>query len=155
MNIPNFIIRTISTFFYVGYLPLMPGTFASIAALFVFYSVKENNFIYALLTLGLIILGFLVSGRAERVFDRKDSPLIVIDEVCGMLLSLIFIPYDIKLVISAFILFRILDILKPYPARRVQNLSGSIGIMGDDIIAALYTNVILQVFLRLALFKAS
>ncbi|MFH1269872.1 MAG: phosphatidylglycerophosphatase A [Candidatus Omnitrophota bacterium] len=155
MNTANFITRTASTFFYVGYLPFMPGTFASIAALFLFYGVKDNSFIYALLTLGLIILGFLVSGRAEKIFNKKDAGCIVIDEVCGMLLSLAFIPYDIRLVIAAIILFRILDILKPYPAGRLQSLSGSIGIMGDDIIAALYTNIILQVFLRLASFKAS
>ncbi len=65
-----------------------------------------------------------------------------------MLLSLLFIPYDLKLVIIAFFLFRILDTLKPYPAGRVQNIQGSIGIMGDDIIAALYTNIILQLVSR-------
>lgn len=79
----------------------------------------------------------------------------MIDEVSGMLLSLIFIPYDIKLVIMAFILFRILDTLKPYPLDRLQNLAGSIGIMSDDIVAGLYTNIILQVVLRLVSFKAS
>lgn len=79
----------------------------------------------------------------------------MIDEVSGMLLSLIFLPYDIKLVIIAFILFRILDTLKPYPLGRLQNLAGSIGIMSDDIVAGLYTNIILQVVLRLVSFKAS
>ena len=155
MNILNFIIKTLSTFFYVGYLPFIPGTFASIAAVFLFYFVKDNNFLYILLTLTLIALGFLLAGRAEKIFNKKDAGCIVIDEVSGMLLSLIFIPYDIKLVIIAFILFRILDTLKPYPLDRLQNLTGSIGIMGDDIVAGLYANAILQVVLRLISLRAS
>jgi len=155
MGTPNFILRTISTFFYIGYLPFAPGTFASIAALSFFFAVKGNDAVYLSLAAGLTLLGFLVSGRAEKGFGRKDPPCIVIDEVSGMLLSLLFIPYDVRLVIAAFILFRVLDIFKPYPARRVQDLPGSIGIMGDDIIAALYTNIIVQVFLRVASFKAS
>ena len=155
MNILNFIIKTLSTFFYVGYLPFMPGTFASIAAVFLFYFVKDNNFLYILLTLTLIALGFLLAGRAEKIFNKKDAGCIVIDEVSGMLLSLIFIPYDIKLVIIAFILFRILDTLKPYHLDRLKNLTGSIGIMSDDIVAGLYTNIILQVVLRLVSFRAS
>lgn len=106
-------------------------------------------------TLSLIILGFLVSGEAERILNIKDAKCIVIDEVCGMLLSLIFIPYNIKTVIIAFILFRILDSLKPYPAARLQNLKGSPGIMADDIVAGLYTNIILQIILRLASFRIS
>ncbi|MDP3731917.1 MAG: phosphatidylglycerophosphatase A [Candidatus Omnitrophota bacterium] len=151
----NFITKTLSTFFYVGYLPLIPGTFGSIAGIFLFYLVKDNNFIYIFLTLTLIILGFLLTGKAEKIFNKKDAGCIVIDEVSGMLLSLIFIPYDIKLVIIAFILFRILDTLKAFPSGRLQNLTGSIGIMSDDIVAGLYTNIILQIVLRLVSFKAS
>ena len=142
-------VKTLSTFFYVGYLPLIPGTFASIVGIVLFYLVKESCFLQILLTLFLIILGFLVSGRAEKVFAAKDSRFIVIDEVSGMLLSLLFIPYDIKLIVMAFILFRILDTFKPYPSDRLERLSGSVGIMSDDILAGLYTNIILQVVARL------
>ncbi|MDP2938282.1 MAG: phosphatidylglycerophosphatase A, partial [Candidatus Omnitrophota bacterium] len=92
---------------------------------------------------------------AEKIFNKKDAGCIVIDEVAGMLLALIFIPYDIKLVIMAFILFRILDALKPFPLDRLQNLTGSIGIMSDDIVAGFYTNIILQIVFRLVAFKTS
>jgi phosphatidylglycerophosphatase A len=102
-----------------------------------------------------MILGLLSAGKAEKIFNRKDAGCIVIDEVSGMLLALIFIPYSIKLAIIAFVLFRILDGLKPYPAGLFQNLKGSLGIMSDDIVAGLYTNIILQVALRLASFKIS
>ena len=133
----------------------MPGTLASLAGILVYYLVKDSNFTYLLVTGLTIILGFLVSGRLEKILGKKDCPCIVIDEVSGMLLSLAFLPYDLRLVIIGFITFRILDILKPWPLRAIQNLKGSLGIMGDDIAAALYTNIILQVFLRLATFKAS
>ena len=154
MNIRKPIIIITSTFFYVGFLPLIPGTFGSIAGLILFYLVRESVF-YPLFTLLVIILGFMVSGEAERLLNRKDARCIVIDEVSGMLLSLLFIPYDIKLVIIAFLVFRLLDALKPFPAARLEKLKGTIGIMSDDIVAGLYTNIILQVVLRLASFKTS
>lgn len=152
---PKFAIKILSTFFYVGYLPLVPGTFASISGIFLFYLVKDSGTIYFLLTLALLILGFLVAGRAEEIFQKKDARCIVIDEVAGMLLALLFIPYQIKLVIIAFVIFRILDALKPYPAFALQNLKGSLGVMSDDIIAGLYTNIILQIVLRTASFRTS
>jgi phosphatidylglycerophosphatase A len=155
MNLNKIIIKTLSTFFYVGYLPFIPGTFGSIAGVFLFYFLKDNIQAYALFVPLLIILGFLIAGRAERLFNRKDARCIVIDEVSGMLLSLIFIPYDIRLVIIGFFLFRLLDTLKPYPAGSFEELKGSMGIMGDDIVAGLYTNIILQVVLRFASFKIS
>jgi phosphatidylglycerophosphatase A len=155
MKIRRIIIKTLSTFFYIGYLPVIPGTFGSMAGVLLFYLIKDSLPGYVLFTLLLLILGFLVAGEAERILNKKDSRCIVIDEVCGMLLSLIFLPYDIKLVIIAFILFRILDSLKPYPAAKFQNLRGSPGVMLDDIIAGVYTNIILQVVLRLASFRTS
>jgi phosphatidylglycerophosphatase A len=74
--------------------------------------------------------------------------MIVIDEVCGMLLALYFVPKSIFAAILGFFIFRILDILKPPPCRRVEKLSGAMGIMFDDIIAAIYTNMILQLIFR-------
>jgi len=153
MHIRDFIIKIISTFFYIGYLPLMPGTFASAAALFLFYLVKDNFLIYVALTVLALIAGFLVSGKAERLIGEKDARCIVIDEVAGQLLallSLLFFRYDALYLWIGFFLFRLLDTLKPYPAGRIQHLHGSLGIMGDDIIAAFYTNIILQAALRFA-----
>lgn len=81
--------------------------------------------------------------------QKKDPRQAVIDEVAGMLLCFAFLPYDIRLVVAGFFVFRLLDTLKPFPASRFDKMSGSIGIMGDDIIAAIYTNIVLQVLLRL------
>ena len=155
MNLSKLAIKTISSFFYIGYLPFIPGTFGSLAGLALFYLSKNNIQTHLLLVFIFIILGFLVTGKAERLLNIRDARCIVIDEVSGMLLSLIFIPYDIRLVIIAFFLFRILDAFKPYPAGSLEKLKGSIGIMGDDIVAGLYTNIILQVVLRSISLKIS
>lgn len=148
-------IKILSTFFYVGYLPFIPGTFASIVGVGLFYLIKDKFVAYLVSTLTLVILGFLVAGKAEKIFGKKDAPCIVIDEISGVLLSLMFIPYDIRLVIVALIIFRLFDALKPYPIDSLQGLRGSLGIMCDDIVAAFYTNIILQVVLRLASLRIS
>jgi phosphatidylglycerophosphatase A len=155
MNLRHKIILFLSSFFYVGYLPFIPGTFGSLAGLLLFYFIKDNILIYAGGTLICVSIGLFVSGEAERILNKKDAKIIVIDEVSGMLMSLIFLPYDIKLVIIAFFLFRILDIFKPYPAGRLQQLGGGLGVMSDDMVAGIYTNIIIQIALRLTAFKIS
>jgi phosphatidylglycerophosphatase A len=154
MKIGGRIIMALSTFFYLGYLPVS-GTVASLAGIFLFYLIKGNAPLHLGLTLLLILLGLLLAGPAEKIAGKKDAGCIVIDEVSGMLLALLFLPYDIRLLISGFILFRILDTLKPYPADRLQDLEGGIGIMSDDIVAGVYTNIILQLVFRLASFRIS
>lgn len=149
------LIRTLSTFFYLGYFPFIPGTFASLAGVILFFSLGGRLILELSLTLILLLLGFFVSGRAEKVFGKIDSPHVVIDEVAGIFIALIFLPYDLKVYLSSFILFRLLDTFKPYPAARIQKLKGGAGVMGDDIIAGLYTNIILQVVLRWVSFKIS
>jgi phosphatidylglycerophosphatase A len=155
MGMLNSLVKTLATFFYAGFFPLVPGTFASLFGLILIFLIKGNIPIYLMITVTLLILGFLVAGKAERIFQHKDSRYIVIDEVAGVFLCLAFIPYDIRLLFIGFFLFRLLDTLKPFPAGRLQNLKGSLGIMIDDIVAAFYTNIILQIIFRLASFKTS
>lgn len=155
MHTRNFIVKIITTFFYLGYLPFIPGTFGSLGGIILFYFVKNNTLVYGLTILILAILGLALTAEAEKIFKKRDPRNVVIDEVVGMLLSLVFLPYDIKLVISGFFLFRLLDALKPYPIKWLEQRHGSIGIMGDDIVAGLYTNIILQAVLRLALYRTS
>jgi len=151
----NFTVKILSTFFYVGYLPFIPGTFGSLVGVALFYLTKNSPFIYVLSILTMIILGFLTAGKAEKVFGKKDASCIVIDEIAGMLLSFMFIPYSRQTVIIAFVIFRIFDALKPYPAGSLQNLRGGLGIMCDDIIAGLYTNIVLQIVLRFSSLRTS
>ncbi|TBR16096.1 phosphatidylglycerophosphatase A [bacterium] len=152
----NLVIKILSTVFFVGYLPLMPGTFGTIAGLWLYLSyIKGNPALLFIYTLIFLFIGLLVTGKAEKLFNRKDPKNIVIDEVCGILICFLFIPFDVRLALIGFVIFRILDAVKPYPCSRVESLKGSLGIMSDDIIAGFYTNIVLQVFLRLASFKVS
>jgi phosphatidylglycerophosphatase A len=135
--------------------PLIPGTFGSLAGILIYYLVKDLTYIYLAVAVGLTLVGFWAAGRAEGIFQKKDSRLIVIDEVAGMLLSLLFLPYDLRLVVIGFFLFRLLDTLKPYPAGRLQELKGGAGVMLDDLVAAVYTNILLQIVWRVAFCRGS
>ncbi|MFH0764392.1 MAG: phosphatidylglycerophosphatase A [Candidatus Omnitrophota bacterium] len=142
-------VKLITSFFYLGHSPFMPGTIGSLGGLAVYFLVKNNEILYAFSILFLFFLGVLFAGEAEKIYKRKDAGMIVIDEACGMLISLFLVPYSLFAVILGFLLFRIFDILKPWPARRMERLTGSLGIMFDDIVAALYTNLILQFIIRI------
>jgi phosphatidylglycerophosphatase A len=155
MKIADRLSKLVATFFYVGYLPFVPGTFGSIAGLALYFFLKGNNFLYLSAVLVIMLIGFVTCGRAEKIIGKKDPKYVVIDEVAGMLISLMFLPYELKWVISGFFVFRLLDTLKPFPANRFQKLHGSIGIMGDDIVAGLYCNIVLQIALRLVSCKGS
>ena len=138
----------ITSFFYLGHSPFMPGTMGALGGLVIYFFVRNNDILYTFSILFLFTLGVLFAGEAEKIYKRKDPAMIVIDEACGMLLALFFVPFNLYSVILGFFLFRIFDILKPPPARRLEKLTGSLGIMFDDIVAALYTNIILQVVFR-------
>lgn len=141
-------VELITSFFYLGHSPFMPGTMGSLGGLILYFIVRNNDILFAFSILFLFTLGVLFAGEAEKVYRRKDPAMIVIDEACGMLLALFFVPFSLYSVILGFFLFRIFDILKPPPARRLEKLTGSLGIMFDDIVAALYTNIILQIVFR-------
>ncbi len=139
------IIKFTTSFFYLGHSPFMPGTLGSLAGLLIYFVVKDKLPVYTFSVLFLFALGILFSSEAERIYKRKDAETIVIDEACGMMLSLFLVPYSLWIMILGFVLFRVLDILKPPPARAIEKFSGAFGIMFDDIIAAIYTNFILQI----------
>ena len=138
-------VKLIASFFYLGHSPFMPGTVGSLGGLILYFLVRNNQILYAFSILFLFMLGMMFSKEAEKIYKRKDARMIVIDEACGMLVALFLVPHNLGLVVFGFFIFRILDILKPPPAKRVEKVSGAFGVMFDDIIAALYTNLILQV----------
>lgn len=139
------LIKITTSFFYLGHSPLMPGTLGSLAGLLIYFVVKDKLPIYAFSLVFLFVLGIMFSTEAERVYKRKDAQMIVIDEACGMMLSLFLVPYNLWIMILGFVLFRIFDIVKPPPAKAIEKFSGAFGVMFDDIIAAIYTNFILQI----------
>ena len=143
------ITQIIATFCYLGYLPYAPGTWGSLGASGLIVLVSGNDLLYLSVTLLLLTLGFLFSGRAEKAFARHDAPQIVIDEAAGMFLSLLFIRRSLLNIVIGFVLFRIFDIMKPFPANRLQKLKGSMGIMLDDVAAGIYANLVLRLVIFL------
>ena len=141
----------LSSLFYLGYSPFLPGTLASLAGFLVYILfIKQNTAGHLGLVLIITVSGFWLSEQAEKLFGKKDARQIIIDDFNGMLLSLLFLPYSLKLAVAGFIIFRVMDGLKPYPIYKVDKLSGSLGIMGDDILAGVYTNITLQLLLKLS-----
>ncbi len=135
--------KILSTFFGVGYLPYCPGTWASLVGFGIYLLFRDFFVFYACLTIAVVIIGFLVSGKAESKFKKKDCSFIVIDEIAASLILLIFIPRDLLLLIVAFLVFRAVDIFKPYPLKKIEKFPGSWGIMGDDLLGCFYTIVLI------------
>ncbi len=141
------VVKLIATFFFSGYLPFAPGTWASLFTALLVFAAAGHEILYLSLTGAALVLGFLSAGPAEKIFARKDAPQIVIDEVAGMFIACLFIQPTILHIIIAFFLFRFFDILKPSPVRNLEKLGGGAGIMLDDIAAGIYANIALRVII--------
>ncbi|MFH1288905.1 MAG: phosphatidylglycerophosphatase A [bacterium] len=135
---------------FVGYSPVAPGTFGTLIGIpfYLIFSLKGYK-VYIIFTLLFLILGIKISSIAERLFNEHDSQKIIIDEIAGFLITMLFIPLKIKFIILGFIFFRIMDIWKPVPIYNLQKLPGGFGIMADDIMAGIYSNIILQILVRI------
>lgn len=147
----KFLTKIISTFFGVGYFPVAPGTLTSfiVVLLYKFYLYKLSWPLYLLLLFFLFFVGVFSSTKYSSELDRKDPRKIVIDEALGQLLLLFRMSEAWFPLISCFLLFRIFDIVKPYPIRKVEALPEGWGIMLDDIVAAVYAGVIINLYLLL------
>jgi phosphatidylglycerophosphatase A len=151
---PNLDLLTkfIGSGFFTGYAPFASGTVGSAAAL-LFFLIPGFTALYVIIpsTILLFLLGGFIAGKMEKIYGQ-DPSVVTVDEVVGMWLSLWFIQINPLNIGLAFIIFRILDILKPYPAGEFDKRSGGWNIMLDDVVAGLYTNVILQAAYRITLF---
>lgn len=134
----------ISTLGGLGFIPFLRGTLASLVGVGVFFLVKAPLLFFGFSLISLII-SFLVCGKAEVIFSQKDARQIVIDDFTGMLLALAFIPSQAVWVFLSFFFFRMYDIFKVFPANLLEKKRGSLGVVGDDLIAGLYANITLQV----------
>ncbi|MCD6570365.1 MAG: phosphatidylglycerophosphatase A [Deltaproteobacteria bacterium] len=142
--------RLIATFFGVGYTPKASGTVGSVACLPLFFLIRGLClFWYLIIVILLTGVGIISSSRMEDIWG-KDPSQVVIDEVVGMLISLVSRPSKAMDVLYAFIIFRILDILKPFPIGIIdRKVGGGTGIMADDIVAGFITAFILYIVRRL------
>ena len=135
---------------YAGYIPIAPGTFGTLVAIPLSYLLSRlGPFQCALFITVFSGVAIFISSEAEKVFNKKDTPLIVIDEIAGLLVTLFFIPWNAKTVITGFVIFRIMDITKPFPIRKVESkLKAGWGVVGDDLLAGIYANVVLRLIMQ-------
>ena len=141
--------KLISTFFYVGDFPVAPGTMASFVGALLAIILAPNSAIYIIVTAIVCALGFLVSGKMERILGKKDPGCVVIDEVAGILIALFLLPLKVNVLVTAFFLFRAFDMFKIYPCNIIEEKGGSYGIMMDDIVAGVYTNLVMHGAIRI------
>jgi phosphatidylglycerophosphatase A len=139
----------ISTIFGIGYTVYAPGTMGSLFGLLLYMFIKDVPVAwYVFFIIILFIVGVLVSDVMEDVYGIKDPSFVVIDEVVGMLIAMIAIPYSPLTAILGFLLFRIIDISKVPPLNWLEKIHGGFGIMIDDAVGGLIVNIILQVLFR-------
>ena len=136
----------------VGYLPLMPGTFGSLVGLAIFLPLRQTPTGLVISILVITFAGIWAGSRTEELAGRKDPGKVVVDEVAGQLIATLplalFKQWSIAAVMVSFVLFRFFDIVKPYPANRLQDLKGGLGIMCDDLVAGVYAAVLVSIFIR-------
>jgi phosphatidylglycerophosphatase A len=142
----------ISTCLGLGYAPKGGGTLAAIACCLVWYFTgtvyNVHGYVFLLVTILLMAVGVWSAEKMERHWG-KDNYRIVIDEVVGMCLTLLFVPVRWQVVLTGLLLFRFFDIAKPLYIRRMENLKGGWGVMMDDVLAGVYSNLLLQLLARL------
>ncbi len=142
----NQLIMAIATGLYVGKLPVAPGTWGSIAAILPWLLIKDLDLTtYLTVVILLFIVGFFAAGSAEKILDTPDAGPIVIDEIVGMFITLTLAPDHPLAWFLGFLIFRLFDITKPFPASWFdRQINGGIGIMMDDVVAGIYALASLQ-----------
>ena len=150
----KFIYKMIATTFGAGYSPFAPGTAGAIvgcAFIWVFekyelLSTYDDAIIFAILTALVTLLGVFVTNKLSSDWG-KDPSKVVIDELIGVWIAMIFVPFTWVNLLIAFVLFRFFDIAKPLGVRKMENLKGGVGVMMDDVLAGIYANIVLQVII--------
>jgi len=141
------------TAFYSGYSPVAPGTAGTLVAMALY--ILENlifsdlnsgtlNIINMSIVILMIYPSIKLGDAAEKFYKSKDPQQVVLDEVLGYWIGILFIPFSLSYAIMAFVIFRVFDIIKPFPASSLESLTGGLGIMIDDIIAGLYTLAVMH-----------
>lgn len=140
----------LATWFGVGLVPMVSGTFGTLAAVPLVLLLGHFGEWYAVFALAaVIVVAIWASGRARELLDRTDPSEVVIDEVAGFLVTMLLLPASLINVGLGFILFRIFDILKPWPVRQSERLEGGFGIVADDLLAGVYAHLCLRGILLL------
>jgi phosphatidylglycerophosphatase A len=151
MKFVKFIQKTLASLFFLGYLPLMPGTFGSAAVVGGLWYIRYRTHFTATPLMWwvamflLTALSIVVSSRPQEVFKADDPKQVVIDECAGQFITFFLIPLSFNVLILGFLLFRFYDIVKPYPIYKMEELEGGVGITMDDVAAGVFANLSLMV----------
>ncbi len=146
----------LSSWFGVGLIPVAPGTCGTLAAVPLFFGMKYIGILYSVIFLIVFIpMAVWVSGISKRLLGRDDPPEVVIDEVAGFMLALFLLPLTWSSLTLGFLLFRVFDILKPFPIGRLEKIRGGIGIVVDDLVAGVYANFCVRVLLSVLFFMTN
>jgi phosphatidylglycerophosphatase A len=144
-NFANTALTRIATLGFLGYSPYAPGTVGTLFAFAVFFLADLTVSGHLILIISVILTGIYASSVAEKTLNEKDSKKIIIDEFAGFFVAVFYLPKSISFAVAAFLLFRFFDILKPFFISKLEKtLDGGLGIMADDILAGIYTNLVLQ-----------
>ena len=140
----SFFTKLIATGFYSGYSPIAPGTAGSLVGVAIYLIPGfENPSSILIITIATFFIGVLVSKQMEKQLGGDPAP-VVIDEIVGMWISLMLLPKTLSVILITFFFFRAYDIFKPQPARYVEIYKNGWGIMLDDVVAGIYTNISVQ-----------
>lgn len=141
----NIFTKALGSGLFTGYFPFAPGTVASIVATLIYFIPGfEKIYILIPIIIFLIIISIPIGNRFEKEY-RKDPSFFTLDEFIGTWISYLFLPKNFLLIFITFLLWRILDILKPFPARKLENLNGGLGIVIDDIVSGIYTCILMNI----------
>ena len=146
----NLLVKALATVLGVVFLPAAPGTWATVVGVAIAYFFGNNLPAFTILLLVLLILGIMTSGMLVKQLNQKDPGIVVIDEVVGVMIALWGLPLIWPVMICGFFLFRAFDMFKIYPINRLESQPGGWGIMLDDCMAGVYSNIILRIALRCA-----
>lgn len=131
---------------FIGNVSVAPGTFGSTLGIPLCFLISKIELTVALVfTIIFIFFAIVIAQEAEKMLGEKDPGCIVIDEIAGLMVALIGVPFNIISVLTGFLIFRVFDILKPYPIKYLERkLSGGVAIVMDDVVAGIYSNIALR-----------
>jgi phosphatidylglycerophosphatase A len=144
---PSFLALACATGLGAGYAPVAPGTFGSAVGVVLWWLLPASPAVQLAAIVFLFAIGVWSAGWAEQHFGRTDPSQVVVDEIVGMLITLFLNPVGWGGALTGFLLFRIADIVKPFPSNRLERWHGGLGVMADDAMAAVYANLALRVVL--------
>lgn len=154
MQFRDRIILLLSTGGCIGKIPFAPGTFGTFWGIPICFVLSKISVAASLaVTVVFTLVAIWLAGEAEKILDSKDARPIVIDEIAGFMVTLLGLPFTVRTAVAGFFIFRLLDIVKPFPIRRLEkNLPGGAGVVLDDVAAGVYGNLLLRMLLYASIF---